>query len=123
MSVLTTALERGLSSRLEFADETALRRSEPGAAEGRAHVWALLEYLAQRGRGSLWEDAAASSALSSGVKPVSRWQEVSTLLTRRPALLTDALGWSLAESAETRSRLGSFADDWDAPGMEAYDEL
>lgn len=33
------------------------------------------------------------------------------------------LGWSLAEVIETRNRLASFEEDWDAPGMELYDEL
>lgn len=32
-----------------------------------------------------------------------------------------SLGWSAAETLETHLRLRSFADDWDAPGMEAYD--
>ena len=38
-------------------------------------------------------------------------------------LLTSDLGWTTAEIAETYHRLMSFKDDWDAPGMEAYDEL
>lgn len=33
------------------------------------------------------------------------------------------LGWSAVEALETRLRFRSFADDWDAPGMEAYDDL
>ena len=38
-------------------------------------------------------------------------------------LLTSDLGWTAAEIAETHYRLIAFKDDWDAPGMEAYDEL
>jgi hypothetical protein len=34
-----------------------------------------------------------------------------------------ALGWTAAEAAETRSRLASFEEDWDAPGMDEYDRL
>lgn len=38
-------------------------------------------------------------------------------------LLVRQLGWDRAEAADTRSRLRPFADDWDAPGMDAYDDL
>lgn len=34
-----------------------------------------------------------------------------------------SLGWTEAEALETYLRFRSFADDWDAPGMEAYDDL
>ena len=33
------------------------------------------------------------------------------------------LGWSEVEALETYLRLRNFADDWDAPGMEAYDDM
>jgi len=33
------------------------------------------------------------------------------------------LGWSPEEALETRMRLRTFAEDWDAPGMNAYDDL
>lgn len=35
----------------------------------------------------------------------------------------DTLGWAAIEALETRMRLASFAEDWDAPGMDAYDDL
>jgi len=35
----------------------------------------------------------------------------------------ERLGWSAVEALETHLRFSSFADDWDAPGMEAYDDL
>ena len=35
----------------------------------------------------------------------------------------EQLGWSAVEALETHLRLQNFADDWDAPGMEAYDDL
>jgi len=31
------------------------------------------------------------------------------------------LGWTQEEAALTRSRLAAFEEDWDAPGMDAYD--
>jgi hypothetical protein len=39
-----------------------------------------------------------------------------------PLLVSD-LGWSPEETQETRSRLIDLEEDWDAPGMEAYDRL
>lgn len=33
------------------------------------------------------------------------------------------LGWSEEEARQVRSSLQSFAEDWEAPGMDAYDEL
>lgn len=35
----------------------------------------------------------------------------------------EKLGWSQVEALETHLRLRTFAEDWDAPGMEVYDEL
>lgn len=39
------------------------------------------------------------------------------------SLRIEQLGWSSVEALETHLRLRNFADDWDAPGMEAYDDL
>ncbi len=33
------------------------------------------------------------------------------------------LAWTQEQAADTRARLASFAEDWDAPGMEGYDDL
>jgi hypothetical protein len=41
---------------------------------------------------------------------------------RRHLLLAD-IGWSRLEAQETRARLAAFEEDWDAPGMEGYDDL
>jgi hypothetical protein len=38
-------------------------------------------------------------------------------------LLVSNLGWSAEEVQETRARLAAWEEDWDAPGMEAYDTL
>lgn len=34
-----------------------------------------------------------------------------------------SLGWTKAEALETYLRLSTFSEDWDYPGMEAYDEI
>lgn len=39
------------------------------------------------------------------------------------SLLVADLGWMPEQAADTRARLASFAEDWDAPGMEEYDDL
>lgn len=38
-------------------------------------------------------------------------------------LLVSDLDWSTEEAQETRARLAALEEDWDAPGMEAYDAL
>jgi hypothetical protein len=47
----------------------------------------------------------------------------STVETTKKELLIDNLGWSEEETKETYYRLLNFKEDWEAPGMEAYDEL
>ncbi|TCW61246.1 hypothetical protein [Treponema sp. J25] len=38
-------------------------------------------------------------------------------------LSVQSLGWTAEETLETYARLRHFAEDWDAPGMEGYDQL
>jgi hypothetical protein len=38
-------------------------------------------------------------------------------------LRIEQLGWSRADAADVRSRLHSFADDWDDPDMDVYDAV
>ena len=38
-------------------------------------------------------------------------------------LLLAYIGWTRLEALDTRLRLRSFEEDWNAPGMEGYDEL
>jgi hypothetical protein len=40
---------------------------------------------------------------------------------KQPSALR-SLGWTPQQAADTRARLASCAEDWDAPGMEAYDD-
>jgi len=39
------------------------------------------------------------------------------------APLVRDLGWTEEEAADTRARLRHFAEEWDAPEMDAYDDL
>lgn len=43
--------------------------------------------------------------------------------TNPAPLIVSDLGWSTQEVHETRARLAAWEEDWDAPGMEAYDNL
>ncbi len=46
---------------------------------------------------------------------------VSMYVVKLPEI--DLLGWSAVEALETHLRFRGFADDWDSPGMEAYDDM
>lgn len=50
-------------------------------------------------------------------------QEAATGEWRGARRVLADLGWTEAEALETRMRLKSFEEDWNAPGMEAYDRL
>ena len=45
-----------------------------------------------------------------------------SILQMKPLSL-EQLGWNSVEALETHLRFRNFAEDWDAPGMEAYDDL
>jgi len=38
-------------------------------------------------------------------------------------MMITTLGWSKEQALETRMRLMTFAEDWEAPGMEGYDDI
>ncbi|MBI5344412.1 MAG: hypothetical protein HZB83_03600 [Deltaproteobacteria bacterium] len=48
---------------------------------------------------------------------------VVTISTATNRMLISELGWSREQALETRMRLRTFEEDWNAPGMESYDEL
>ncbi|HWQ69580.1 MAG TPA: hypothetical protein VN494_06470, partial [Patescibacteria group bacterium] len=48
---------------------------------------------------------------------------VVTVHTAPTKMLIGDLGWTREQAYETRLRLRAFEEDWDAPGMEIYDEL
>ncbi|MCX6089874.1 MAG: hypothetical protein NTX88_05830 [Candidatus Atribacteria bacterium] len=48
---------------------------------------------------------------------------VVTFSTGVKSMLVENLGWTREQAKETRLRLSVFEKDWDAPGMELYDEL
>lgn len=48
---------------------------------------------------------------------------VVTVGTAPSRLLVRDLGWTREQTIETRHRLATFEEDWNAPGMEVYDDL
>lgn len=52
----------------------------------------------------------------------SSWPRAGTS-TSTKILQNNQLGWNDEEVIETHLRLRHFAEDWDFPGMEAYDEM
>jgi excisionase family DNA binding protein len=63
--------------------------------------------------------AKVGKAWRVGESELARWLRRRT--TRSGGVA--ALGWTREESHATRRRLAAFEDDWNVPGMEAYDEL
>ena len=53
----------------------------------------------------------------------SRMEDSPTSASDGLALLVRDLGWSPAEAMDTHARLRPFEEDWNAPGMDAYDDL
>ena len=52
-----------------------------------------------------------------------RSQEATITKETQKPLLIHELGWSDEEAQETYYRFRPFQEDWEAPGMEAYDDL
>ncbi len=52
-----------------------------------------------------------------------RRNAAAAIRTEPSSQLIRNLGWSCEQAMETRARLRSFEEDWNAPGMEGYDEL
>ena len=60
---------------------------------------------------------------TAGRRDATAWFEADTSTVGRPVLLISDLGWTDEQAATTFYKLASFAEDWDAPGMDAYDAL
>jgi hypothetical protein len=58
-----------------------------------------------------------------GSKPLSEVKEKAKNEATKSELAIEDLGWSPEETKETYYRLLNFKEDWEAPGMEAYDDL
>lgn len=66
-------------------------------------------------------DALPDTALEVATQVLVSLQEHP--VQEKQSLRVADLGWTPAQAADTRARLASFAEDWDAPGMEGYDDL
>ena len=50
-------------------------------------------------------------------------READCILVSSPTKPQEALGLTEEQTRELRARLSSFEEDWNAPGMEAYDDI
>jgi uncharacterized membrane protein len=66
-------------------------------------------------------DALPDTALETAARLLVSLQGQSSV-EEQPLLVAD-LGWTPQQAADTRARLASFAEDWDTPDMEGYDDL
>ena len=66
-------------------------------------------------------DALPDAALETAARLLVSLQEPSSA-EKKPLLIAD-LGWIPQQAANTRARLASFEEDWNAPGMDGYDDL
>jgi len=62
-----------------------------------------------------------SDSFGTGFYILGASSTVSTHVVKLPEV--EQLGWSAVEALETHLRFRNFSEDWDAPGMEAYDDL
>lgn len=72
-------------------------------------------------RTTISEDRRLTIALPDDVAPGPA--EVVVVVNPLRGVDLAARGWTEREAADTRARLRSFDNDWEAPGMEAYDAL
>lgn len=82
----------------------------------------LIALLSLYGLSPLVCGTMSTTALTKVWEPMVLF-EVRTAPTTARGLSVVNLGWSMEEVIETRMRLRVFEEDWDAPGMEAYDAL
>lgn len=83
-----------------------------------------------KGRGLKKKISVAPAGTGEGVR-ARQLRGVHQKPARRPSdrvratkkLLLGNLGWTANEAREARARLLAFEQDWDAPGMEEYDNL
>ena len=80
--------------------------------ESREHLHQLVDILLDS---ALDEAMRILVSLQHAAPPADQQQHI-------PLRVAD-LGWTQEQAADTRARLASFTEDWDAPGMEGYDEL
>jgi len=70
----------------------------------------------------LLSDIVERKTMSSDLRIDEEILTIARLRQGTPLLIAD-LNWTAEEALEIRSRLATFEDDWNAPGMELYDEL
>jgi len=70
----------------------------------------------------LGSDIVKRKTMSSDLRIDEEILTIARLRQGTPLFIAD-LNWTTEEALEIRSHLATFEDDWNAPGMELYDEL
>ncbi|GAH80460.1 unnamed protein product [marine sediment metagenome] len=86
-------------------------------------VGGLIDLL-KWGHASLCQRTIATSAIfAADGWIIDKCTEVKTSPEIKKPLFISDLGWTREQALETYLRFRTFKEDWEAPGMEAYDEL
>ncbi len=94
---------------------------ETPTSSGRTELIALLN-LYPLGYSAGNYDSSLSSIGDPWMHTSGPGASIGFALCRRRLLISD-LGWSPEQARETYMRLRHFEEDWNAPGMDAYDDL
>ena len=104
-SAPSTTAQKELTQELEAYIQNSLKAKSAWPA-----VYGLLSDIVER------------KTMSSDLRIDEEILTIARLRQGTPLLIAD-LNWTAEEALEIRSRLATFEDDWNAPGMELYDEL
>lgn len=114
-----TAIERCMTDRIEVVGHAGLDFIE-ARFEQYPH-W--IDLLVRRGGVHARWTVSSTTSIDDPWRRIDQIGAGTRLATPRPSLLVHDLGWTLQEAAEIRQQLLPFEDDWNAPGMDAYDAL
>jgi hypothetical protein len=82
----------------------------------------LISWLRYTGGAFLYGNVSSGIIIAQEFSSCRMRDTTTTLVLKQPLMIKD-IGWSHEDAIETRMRLHVFQADWEAPGMEAYDEL
>jgi hypothetical protein len=118
----------GEGERLKFAgtESESTNSNALGAELAEVEIIKQLRYQVSQTaeRSGSWDviESLVGTIDASYIQPET--SQVSTVKQATPAKhMIQELGWTEEQTAEIRNRLAAFEEDWDAPGMEIYDDL
>lgn len=85
--------------------------------------FAVQDFIQNQPQRSFWLNDCEIMPITKDTGSKIREEILAVAARQKSQLLIADLGWSIEEVIDTRSRLISFEEDWEAPNMEMYDEL